>query len=415
MQVAVVGGGVIGVCSAYYLAQSGHDVTVFERQGNVAEQTSFGSAGVHAPGYAIPWAMPGAVRLIFSQFFKSEKPVLIKSKIQPALWRWLRKWSRECELNRFRINQQRMQRLALYSNQLLAELIKQHQLDFEQTQGYLHLLRTESEQTMMAPLLTLMQESGSTAKVIEASAARELEPGLAPEAALIAAIQFSGAAAGNCPLFTKQLKHIASQMGVRFVFGSHVRSVQTLGRRPSVQLDNDDIAFDAIVLATGVDSPELLTPLGIRLPLYPVKGYSVTASIKHFEEAPRAALMDDRYKVSIVRMGNRIRLAGLAELGAANNELDATAIRTLLKVGDDWFPHAANYHSASFWCGKRATLPDGNPVIGATAVPGVFVNLGHGSAGWAMAAGSGKLVADLIAGRPAEIDADGLTVTRFTR
>jgi D-amino-acid dehydrogenase len=413
MQVAVIGAGVIGVCTAYFLAEAGHEVVVIERHGNVAEQASFGNAGIIAPGYVTPWAAPGMPKKILSYLFKSEAPVLFKPSMDRALWRWIRMWLSECELERYRINKERMQRVALYSREILHQLREHYQLDYEQTQGCLQLFRTESDLRMAEPALALLAENDISHRIVDADAARAIEPALANGTPLAGGLHLPQDESGNCPLFTKQLKYIAQSIGVEFYFNSEVTGMQREDNRVALRIDAKQFYADAVVLAAGVDSAQLLKMLGIRIPMYPVKGYSATAPIKNFDEAPLAALMDESYKVAITRMGSRIRIAGTAELGSRDLELREAALRTLIKVGTDWFPHAANYHTANFWCGTRPMLPDGAPLLGPTPIRNVFLNIGHGSTGWAMAAGSGKLLADIMSGRVPEIDMDGLTLSRY--
>ena len=413
MHVAVIGGGVIGVCTAYFLAEAGHQVVVIERHGNVAEEASYGNAGVIAPGYVTPWAAPGMPGKILSCLFKSEAPVLFKPTLDPALWRWMRRWLTECELERYSVNKERMQRVAFYSRDIQQQMREHYQLDYEQNQGYLQLFRSARDIQMAQPAIALLAENQVPHRMVDADEARRIEPALERKTALAGALYLPRDESGNCPLFTKQLKSIAQSIGVEFQFNCNVKSIQSDGRGVTLQTDASVSYVDAVVLAAGVDSAQLLAPLGIRVPLYPIKGYSATASIKNFEDAPLAALMDESYKVAITRMGSRIRIAGTAELGSRALTVRHAALRTLMKVGNDWFPDAANYNVASFWCGARPMLPDGAPLLGATPVTNVYVNIGHGSSGWAMAAGSGKILADLMSGQDAEIDMDGLTLSRY--
>jgi D-amino-acid dehydrogenase len=413
MQVAVIGGGVIGVCTAYYLAEAGHEVVVVERHNNVAEQASFGNAGIVAPAYAMPWASPGMPRKILSKLLASDSPVLLRPTMNRALWRWIKMWMSECEFDRYRINRERMQRVARYSSDLLVDLRETYDLQYEQSQGYLQLFRTERDMKLAEPALALLAEEGIAPSMLDADGARAVEPALAATAALAGALHLPHDGAGNCPLFTKQMRYVAQTLGVEFHFNTTLRALRREEGRVALDIDDRSFHADAVVLATGVDSAHLLESLGVRIPLYPVKGYSATASIKNFDEAPLATLMDESLRIAITRLGSRVRIAGIAELGAQDGAMRDAALRTLIKVGDDWFPHAANYHSAQFWCGTQPMLPDGAPLLGATPVKNVFINIGHGSTGWAMAAGSGKIVADLVSGHQADIDMDGLTLSRY--
>lgn len=412
-QVAVIGGGVVGVCTAYFLAEAGHDVVVIERHQNVAQEASHGNAGIISPGYAEPWAAPGMPKKILSFLFKSEAPVLLKPTFDRALWRWARRWMSECDIHRYRINKGRMQRVAFYSRDLLRQMREYYQIDYQHTQGVLQLFRTERDIKMAEPACELLTESNVPHRIVDAETARTIEPALATNTALAGGLYLPQDESGNCPLFTKRLKHIAQSMGVKFHFATNVRSVESEGYRVAIRIDHDRFFADAVVVAAGADSAQLLAPLGINIPLYPVKGYSATANIRNFESAPHAALLDESYQVAITRMGDRMRIAGTAELGSRTTDLHDAAIRTLIKVGTDWFPDAANYNKANFWCGARPMLPDGPPLLGATPIPNVYINIGHGSSGWTMAAGSGKVVADIVSGHAPDIDIDGLTLTRY--
>ena len=413
MQVAVVGGGVAGVCTAYFLAAAGHQTVVLERYSNVALETSFGNAGLMAPGHAAPWAAPGMPQKLLSYLFKPESPAVLKPGMNPTLWRWMRRWLAECDIARFRVNKMRMQRLAVYSNGLMSLLREHHGLDYEQTRGLVQLFRSQAERAMAQPLLTLLDESGIAHQLLDPDQARLVEPALAYHTPLNSALHIPDDEAGNCPLFTRQLRMIAQDMGVAFHFDSSVDEIAVEGRGVGLRIGDQRFSADAVVVAAGYDSLPLLQKLGLRMPIYPVKAYSASVSIREFEQAPLASLSDESYKVSISRLGTRIRVAGTAELGFPAPELREAALRTLVKVGEDWFPDAANYNASTFWSGVWPMLPDGVPVIGPTPLSNVYVNLGHGASGWAMAAGSGKLIADMISGRPPDIDTEGLTLSRY--
>jgi D-amino-acid dehydrogenase len=250
-------------------------------------------------------------------------------------------------------------------------------------------------------------------RLVDADAAKLIEPGLSDTTKFAAALYLPRDESGNCPLFTRQLKNIAQSVGVEFHFNSRVDSIETEHGRVAFQIDKRRFSADAVVISAGTDSADLLKQIGIRIPVYPVKGYCATAHIKNFERAPNGAVMDESYKVAITRMGSRIRIAGTAELGSTTPVLHERALRTLIKVGEDWFPDAANFHNSTFWCGARPMLPDGAPLLGATPLKNVFINIGDGSSDWTMAAGSGRIVADLVSGRVPEIDTDGLTLARY--
>lgn len=412
-QVAVIGGGVVGVCSAYYLALAGHDVVVIERNQNVAQEASFANAGMVAPGYAGPWAAPGMPGRLLRGLFRSESAISFKPRIDSALWHWLRRWQRECQLERFRTNKARMQRVAFYSRALLGEMREQYQLEYERTQGLVQLFRTPRDLKLAEPTLTLLGEYGVRHTLLDAEAVRAIEPGLSTHTAFAAALHLPEDESGNCPLFARRLKQIAGTLGVQFHHGASVEAIELESRGVGLRIDGKRFPADAVVVAAGAHSAALLKPLGIAVPLYPVRGYSITATIKNYEQAPHGTVVDEAYKTSLTRMGARVRVAGTAELGIATPALQQRAVRTLSKVASDWFPQAASFSGANLWSGVQSMLPDGAPLLGATPVRDVFVNIGHGSEGWAMAAGSGKVVADVVSGREPEIDLEGLTLQRY--
>ncbi len=413
MQVAVVGAGVIGVCTAYFLAEAGHEVVVIERRNNVAEEASFGDSGILAPSSIAPWAAPGVPQSFSSYLLKAEAPLFFNRVLDPSLWRWMRRWLKESDMARYQINRERMQRIAFYSSDIMQQLRDRHQLDYEQAAGYLQLFRSERDLQLAKPGIDFLTANGIRHDLPDADALRAIEPALNTNTPLAGSLHLPADESGNCPLFTRQIRQLAQAMGVEFHFASNVKSIRQIARGVDIRIDDYSYSADKVVLASGADSAKLLAPMGVHLPVYPVKSYSATAAIRNFESAPVAAVFDEAYKVAITRMGNRIRIAGTAELGARTQELRQAAVNTLLKVGYDWFPDACNFNTASFWSGTSLMMPDGPPVLGATPVRNVYVNIGHGATGWAMAAGSGKVVADIVSDHTPDIDLDGLTPMRF--
>jgi D-amino-acid dehydrogenase len=414
MRVVVVGAGIIGVCTAYYLRRAGFDVTVLERRAGVAQETSFANAGVLAPGYVGPWAAPGMPRKVLRYLFRPEAPVVFRPSADPALWRWIRRWYAECDAERYRRNRTRMQRLAIYSQMQLHSLVERHALEYEQTKGYLQLFRTEAELEASSAIRAILTELGVTHAVLNADQARTLEAALHPATALAGALHLPDEETGNCAYFAHQIKDLAIRDGVRFRFGVSVQGFdQVLGRIERLRTDQGEERADAYVLAGGVDSAAMVRPLGIKLPIMPIKGYSATVPITAYEHAPYISVMDETYKVAVTRMGNRLRIAGTAELGSPKLHLRDNSLRTLLKVAQDWFPYAATYSQAKYWVGARPMLPDGPPVIGVTPLPNLYLNTGHGSSGWVMACGSARVLADTMSGKLPEIDLEGLTLDRY--
>lgn len=413
MHVAVIGGGVIGVCTAYSLASAGHQVTVFEKRSNVAEQASFGSAGIFAPASAMPYATPGVVRTVLAQLFTANRSIVLPRLRDWDQWMWLRRTMRECRGERFHHNLAALQTLAQYSHAQLNAWIERHGLSFEQTQGMLHLIRTDEERLHWESLIPELRDRGASIRLLTPTDAQAIEAGLNTHTPLSAALRFDHGGAGNCPLFTKQIKQLAQQDGVTFRLGHEVTAIEATGRRPVIETPHKTHEVDAVVIAAGVDSARLLRQLDLQLPLTTVAAYSATLPVRHFDEAPVSALIDSHYRVSIVRMGNRIRLAGVTEFNRRTTGMHDKALQTLVKVGDDWFPHAGNYRQAQFWRGRRPALPDSLPVLGQCGRPGIYLNIGHGQAGWACAAGSAQVVTQLIGGQTPDIALSAFSVERF--
>ncbi len=448
MRVAVIGAGVIGVTTAYELGADGHDVTVFERRGTVAAESSFANAGLVAPGYVAPWAAPGMPGKVISHLLSSHAPVRVGRHLDFATLGWLWRWWRACKPQTYRANRARMHRLAHFSRERLHELTARLHLDFERGQGFLVLLRSARDLALAEPGIRALAELGAAPQVLDAAACRLVEPGLNTETALHAGVYSKDDEVGNCREFTHLLRKEAARGGVRFRFQAQVERI-VAGPRPSlviVRTPGDprdeaaaisragtsgwsatdpqydvvgELSFDAIVVCAALGSSHLLRPLGIRLPLLPVYGYSVTAPLRHDDQhlhyEPRAALMDERYKVAISRLGNRVRVAGSAEIGGHPERQNEAAQKTLDKVLDDWFPGVTNRAQAQRWKGSRPMLPDGPPVLGPSGSEGVWLNLGHGGSGWALACGSARLVADSVAGRKTPIGIDGLGIERLWR
>ena len=414
----MVGGGIIGLCTAYFLAAAGHQVALLERRANVAAEGSFAHAGIIAAAGSRPWAMPHMARKVLASLLKPAAPVFLRPQANRALSRWLRQWLHECELQRYRRNTQRMQRVARYSQQLLHQISSHHQLDYERRDGVLQLFRNERELELSLPARTLLAEAEIRHQLLDPAAVRALEPALQAQTPLAAALYLEQDEAGNCALFTKQLRQITQAAGVSFHFDTEVDAIQAQAQGIALRSGDTLLHADAVVIAAGAASAALLRPLGITIPLYPVRGYSLTAPIRDFDAAPQLALIDETYKVAITRLGKRIRIGGLADLDHANLDQPraasaARARTTLLKVALDWFPGAAHYHDATLWSGIQPMLPDGPPLLGATPIRNLYLNLGHGSDGWGMAPGCGKILADLVSQRTPDIDLDGLTLARY--
>lgn len=416
MKIAVIGAGIIGVTTAYELACDGHEVTVLERRGAAAEEASFANAGLVAPGYVTPWAAPGMPGKVMRYLFSRHAPVKLSLPLSGRELAWIWKWYRACRLDTYRAHRTHLQRLAFYSRQRLHHITADLKLDYERSDGCLVLLRSERDSIRAQPGLQLLREAGVAFKELDPADTRRIETGLNPEMAFFGALHLPDDEVGNCRQFAQLLKNEAQRLGVDFAFNTPITHVQSSinGITLGVAGDPAPHHYDAAVICAGLESARLLAPLGLRVPLAAVHGYSISATIREPLNAPRSALMDERYKVAMTRLGQRVRVAGSAELGGSPDKKRASSLATLYKVLHDWFPGAANLSgSVQEWKGSRPMLPDGPPLVGASGIAGLWLNLGHGSSGWALSCGSARVLADLVAGKAPDIDVSGFDATRL--
>jgi D-amino-acid dehydrogenase len=418
MKIAIVGAGIIGVTTAFELASDGHEVTVFERRSAAAEESSFANAGVVAPGYVTPWAAPGMPGKVARFLFSAHAPVRLSLPLSGEELAWMWRWWRACRLDTYLANRSRMQRLAFYSRERLHQITADLRLEYDGSTGYMVLLRSEKDSKLVQPGLQVLRDAGVSFREINADEVRRIEPAINPDTSFMGAVYLPQDEVANCRQFALLLKKEAEARGAAFVFGATVAHLDRT-RPSSLQLEGEAAprSFDAVVMCAGLASARLLKPLGLRIPMAAVYGYSISAPIREPLNAPRSALMDERYKVAISRLGNRVRVAGSAEIGGSPARKREASLQTLYKVLHDWFPGAAQIANTGSavqeWKGARPMLPDGPPIVSGAGLPGLWLNLGHGSSGWALSCGSARAMADLIAGRTPEIDLEGLDAARL--
>ncbi len=413
MKIAVVGAGIVGVTTAYELARDGHQVTVFERRGAAAEEASFANAGVVAPGYVTPWAAPGMPWKVAKQLLAEHTAVRVGLPLSGAELAWMWRFWRACAPAAYQAHRAALQKLAFYSHERLHAVSEQHQLAYDRADGYMVLLRTAKDAAMVQPSLQVLRDAGVAFSQIDEHAARTIEPALNPDTSFHGAVHLAQDEVGNCRQFALLLKDVARDAGVDFRFNTTVAHIDS-GTRPTLHTAPTTVdagratqqtSFDAVVLCAGAASVQLCKPLGKVLPIVSVYGYSVSAHVREPLNAPRSALMDEHYKVAISRLGARVRVAGSAEIGGRAQVKRQSALRTLYKVLHDWFPGAAMMsHGVQEWKGARPMLANRPPLIGASGIPGVWLNTGHGSSGWALSCGSARLLADAVAGKRSHID-----------
>jgi D-amino-acid dehydrogenase len=414
MKIAVIGAGIIGVTTAYELALDGHEVTVFERRLAAAEEASFANAGIIAPAYIAPWAAPGMSLKIARHLFGKHAPVRISLPLSGSDMAWMWKCWRACNLEAYVRNRTRLQRLAFYSRDRLHQISADQELEYDHSAGYMVLLRSERDHALMKPSLQVLRDAGVAYSELSPENARKIELALNPDTEFHSAIHLPSDEAGNCRQFALLLKNVALSRGVNFEFNTEVERIDVANGMVLSIAGAMPRRFDATVVCAGVDSVRLLRPLGLKIPLAAVHGYSVSAAVREPLNAPRSAVMDERYKVVISRLGQRVRVAGTAQIGGRANKQSTRALQTLYKVLQDWFPGAAVLsNGVQTWKGARPMLPDGPPLLGASGIEGLWLNLGHGSSGWALSCGSARAIADLIGGRDPEVDLDGFDIGRF--
>jgi D-amino-acid dehydrogenase len=416
MKIAILGSGVIGTTAAYYLARAGHEVTVLERQPGPALETSFANAGEVSPGYSAPWAGPGVPVKAVKWLLMHHSPLVIKPMMDWAMWRWGLATLANCTEARYRINKARMVRLAEYSRDCMKQLRADTGIRYdERMQGTLQLFRTQKQLDGTAKDIEILQQYGVPYELLDRSGYLVHEPALKEvQHKFVGALRLPGDETGDCFKFTNALATMAAAQGVQFRFGVQIRQLAHDGSRiTGVTTSSGEVRADQYLLALGSHSPAMLKPLGLRLPVYPVKGYSITVPITEPEHAPESTIMDETHKVAVTRLGDRIRVGGTAQLSGFDMGLDDSRRRTLDFVVTDLFPRGGDVAQAEFWCGLRPMTPDGTPVVGPTRWPNLWLATGHGTLGWTMAAGTGRLLADWMGGRDPEIDTEGLTIARY--
>jgi D-amino-acid dehydrogenase len=407
MKIAIIGAGIIGVTTAYELAVDGHEVHVFERRASACEEASFAHAGLTGSAAVLPSATPSALSRMLINSFAKHAPERFRLPFRNSELGWIRKWHKASSPQNFSAAFLRLEKLATYSAERLASIRQTLQLEFDTASGHLMLFRSEKDFAQFQPNLALLQEAGIQYQLMDATAARQSESGMHPSTALHQAIRLQSSQVANSRQFALMLKDKAIQRAAHFHFGVTVKALNQHSLGFDVATDGTSGAesadFEHVVLCAGIDAKRLLKPMGLFLPLIPVYGYSISAALREPLDAPSASIMDERYRVSISRLGNRIRVAGGAEIGGNPHTINQAQIQTLYKVLADWFPASADTQKqVQVWKGASPSLPNGLPVIGQLGTEGprnLWLNVGHGQSGWALACGSARVIADQISGQ----------------
>ncbi|MGI4859212.1 MAG: D-amino acid dehydrogenase [Janthinobacterium lividum] len=415
MKIVILGAGVVGTTSAYYLARAGHDVTVLDRQAGPALETSFANAGQISPGYASPWAAPGVPLKALKWMFEEHAPLAIRLDGSMAQLRWMWQMLRNCTPARYATNKGRMVRIAEYSRDCIRQLRDDTGIQYEGRQGgTLQLFRTQAQFDGAAKDIEVLKDAGVPYELLASNALARAEPALgAAGDKLTGGLRLPNDETGDCQLFTTRLAEMSAALGVRFRYNTPIDALAiTAGKAIGVQCGAELVRADAIVVALGSFSTSFMKGL-VDLPVYPLKGYSLTVPVRDAALAPVSTVLDETYKIAITRFDDRIRVGGMAEIVGFNTKLKDARRATLEMCVNDLFPGAGNTAEASFWTGLRPMTPDGTPIVGPTPIRNLFLNTGHGTLGWTMSCGSAQLLADLMSGQQPAIAADDLSVFRY--
>ena len=415
MKIIVLGAGAIGVASAYYLARQGHEVTVLERLPGPALETSFANAGQISYGYSSPWAAPGVPLKAVKWMFALHPPLTIRPDGTLFQLQWLFQMWRNCNPERYAANKERMVRLSSYSRACLESLRNEIGIQYEgRSQGTLQVFRNQKQLDSVGQDIEVLREAGIAYQLLSRQELHKAEPALAHSADKLAGgLRLPNDETGDCQLFTNRLAAEAVKLGVQFNYGVDIQRLELAeGKVAGVQCEGRFLTADAYVVALGAWSTQLLSKVA-KLPVYPLKGYSITVPVADEQYAPVSTLLDESYKIAITRFDQRIRVGGMAEVVGFDKSLDDRRRRTLQMVLDDLFPGSYTPGDLSFWTGLRPKTPDSTPIVGSTGLPNLFLNTGHGTLGWTMACGSGQLLADIVSGRPTAIRSDDLSIHRY--
>ncbi|MDB5369042.1 MAG: D-amino acid dehydrogenase small subunit [Roseomonas sp.] len=416
MKVLVLGAGVVGVTSAWYLARAGHAVEVVDRQPGAGLETSFANAGQVSFGYSSPWAAPGIPLKALKWMFARHSPLVIRPRLDPVQWSWMWQMLRNCTEAAYQTNKSRMVRVADYSRDALAALRAETGIEYDQRErGTVQIFRTQQQMDHIGDDLRVLEKYGVPFQLLDPAGCVAAEPALdLVRQKFVGGLRLPEDETGDAHIFTQRLAALCAAQGVVFRYGTSIDRILVEGGDISgVVTGAGTLTADRYLLALGSHSPRLLAPLGLKVPVYPVKGYSITVPVADANAAPASTVMDETYKIAITRLGDRIRVGGTAEIAGFDTRLHEERKQTLLHSVRDLYPQGGAYEQAKFWTGFRPMTPDGTPIIGPTKFPKLFLNTGHGTLGWTMSCGSGKLAADLVGGQRPNIEYADLALSRY--
>ncbi len=416
MRVVVLGAGVMGVTTAYYLAKDGCEVTVVDRQNKVAAETSYGNAGMISTGHALPWASPRAPKILLKSLWRKDVGFRLRPRALPFLAGWGLRFLRECTAEGVRRNAERKHRISAYSQRCLVEIRASTKLAYDEAVGgLLYYFRDQAHLELGKSSLGVLGDIGHAFETVDADGCVAFEPALGNiRGELAGGVISPSDETGDCRLFTERLTETCQNMGVRFELGTAVKSLRRAnGRVAAADTDHGSIEGDAFVLALGSFSPPLARPLGLKLPVYPVKGYSLTLPIVDSAGAPKSGCVDEGRLVAFSRLGEVLRLTAVAEFDRFDTSHQPSDFGHMLDLARQLFGDAVDTRRPEYWACLRPMTPDGPPILGSSPVPNLYLNTGQGHMGWTMACGSSRVVADVVLGRQPEINLEGLTYDRY--
>ena len=416
MKTLVLGGGVVGVTTAYFLAKTGHEVTLLEEKEGVGLEATAGNAGIIAPGHSFAWASPRAPRMLWQSLRGGETAIRVRLNADPQLYAWGLRFLRECTTTRARRNTLIKLRLCQYSQRVLNEVVRAEAIEYQAIhRGAIYLHRDPVELEAGIKKMALLAEHGQKQEILDADGLARLDPVFEPVRTKIAgAIRDLGDSSGDSRLFSEALARIGrDRLGVTLRLGTRVISLRAGGDRiDGVVTSNGVLTADNYVLALGVGAPIVARTAGVSLPIYPAKGYSSTFPLKPGGRAPAISGVDEQWLVGWSRLGDRLRLTSTAEFAGYDWGWTPRDFNNILRLARDLFPEAADYDHGEYRACLRPMTPDGPPILGLGRHRNLFLNCGHGHMGWTMACGTARIVADLMNGRMPELDLEGLTVRR---
>jgi D-amino-acid dehydrogenase len=416
MKTLVLGGGVVGVTTAYFLAKAGHEVTILEEKDALGLEASSGNAGIIAPGHSFAWASPRAPRMLWDSLRGGETAIRIRPTTDFRLYTWGLRFLRECTADRARRNTLIKLRLCQYSQSVMNDLVRAEQIEYHAiTKGALYLYRDGAELEAGVKKMALLAEHGQKQEILDARGVAQLDPVFEPVQAKIAgAIRDVGDSSGDSRVFVENLARVCREkLGVVVKLGTRVTALQAGGDRIDAALTNAGVlTADNYVLALGVGAPNIARTVGVGLPVYPAKGYSSTFPLKPGGRAPVVPGVDEKWLVGWSRLGDRLRLTSTAEFAGYDWGWTPRDFNNILKLARELFPDAADYDRGEYRACLRPMTPDGPPILGLGRHRNLFFNSGHGHMGWTMACGTARIVADLMMGRMPALDLEGLTVRR---